>query len=194
MLNINDEVWKDMVGFKDRYQVSDLGRIRSILTNHYKYCERLKSVRKRSKTCQYVYVSLSVKDKIYSEAIHRAVAKAFIPNPENKPTVNHKNGIKTDNRKVNLEWATYSENLKHAHAYGLKKPSRPQLGKKIKNSVSKYNNVSWDKNRKKWSANIKHNKKLLDQKRFDCEIEAALHVNWIIDKYKLTNRPKNIIN
>ena len=123
--------------------------------------------------------------------VHRLVALTFLENPQNKATVNHKDGDKLNNSIDNLEWATYSENILHARKTGLNPYNLPTLGVK-KGKWSKYHNVTYDKSRNKWVAAIRHNKKTLGQKRFDKEEDAALYVNTLIDQYNL-DRPKNII-
>jgi len=120
------EIWKDVVGFEGEYMVSNIGRIKSLdrtvtLKNHYQIKtrsvkERILRLSKRSNNSPYYIVTLSGRKSLL---VHRLVAIAFIPNPLNKPQVNHKNGIKSDNILENLEWVTVKENAIHAIKTGL---------------------------------------------------------------------------
>ena len=109
------EEWRDVVGAEGFYIVSSEGRIRSLPRRGCKGQE-LKVHQRRD---GYLYVQMSVEGQMVQSGVHRVVAKAFIPNPDNKREVNHINTIKTDNRVENLEWVTPSENAIHATEMGL---------------------------------------------------------------------------
>ncbi|WBK39941.1 HNH endonuclease [PinkBerry-associated phage LS06-2018-MD08] len=118
------EIWKDIKGYEGYYQISNLGRVKSLerkcKTNNSYRIKKEKILKGGFTTKRYKHVTL-LKNKITKTyQIHRLVAIAFIENLLNKETVNHKNGIKDDNRVENLEWMTYSENIKHAFDTGLK--------------------------------------------------------------------------
>lgn len=114
-----NEVWKDVVGYEGLYIVSDMGNVKS-LTRYFSPEKGRVSYKPRllkpNFTGGYLSVTLTKelkKVKIYR--VHRLVAVAFIPNPHNLSEVNHKKGIKIDNRASALEWATRSENERHAY-------------------------------------------------------------------------------
>jgi hypothetical protein len=115
-INLDGEKWVLCPGFDGYYYASSLGRVRSTGRSG----RTPKIVGAVRKTSGYVVASRLVNGKLVNTYCHRIIAIAFIPNPDNKSEVNHKNGIKTDNRPENLEWVTPSENMKHCFEYGLK--------------------------------------------------------------------------
>jgi hypothetical protein len=141
------EIWKYIENTDELYMVSNLGRIK--LTKSVKrrdliigeYIQEAGIVKCNAPAEGYIscYISGGIEYNIkrHHIGIHRLVARHFIPNPENKKTVNHINGNKLDNRVCNLEWATHSENMKHALRTGLFPIENPQHGTlylKLKNS------------------------------------------------------------
>ncbi len=183
MLNFNNELWKPVKDFENFYEISNKGRVRNtrglVLKTHPQ----------NSGYLQITFIVNNVRTKFL---VHRLVAMQFIENHENKRYVNHIDGNKLNNSVENLEWVTNSENILHARSTGLNPYNLPTLGVK-KGKGSKYRGVSFDKARNKWKACVRHNKTNFHQKRFDSEIEAAMHYNWIIDEMGFTDRPKNII-
>ena len=128
------EIWKQVVEYESYYEVSNLGNVRSIdrtiinsIGKVFNYKSRLLKPAKNK--YGYLQVGVSINSKIKSFTVHSLVAKAFIKNPKNKPTVNHKDGIKINNNVNNLEWATRSENSIHALKNGLRIMPNAWIGK-----------------------------------------------------------------
>lgn len=133
------EIWKDVENYIGIYQVSNLGNVRSLCfgPRNTSKSHIVRNLKPCISSAGYYKVDL-VKDGISkTHYIHRLVASAFIPNPELKSQVNHKDGNKHNNLASNLEWVTSKENLSHAVKTGLKSPC-PNYGNiGPKNSCSK---------------------------------------------------------
>ena len=110
------EMWKDIQGYEEKYQISNIGRIKNKINNRL--------LRPRVGTYGYYKVNLYKNKKVKTIEIHRLVAEAFIENPESKSEVNHIDGNKLNNNITNLEWVTHKENINHAWRTKLFEPVR----------------------------------------------------------------------
>ena len=115
------EEWRDIEEYKGFYQVSNLGRVRSLNRTTPSGAFYKGRVLKLRTSENYLMVNMRVRwlKKNLIITVHRLVAKAFIPNPHNKKCVNHKDGNMKNNESDNLEWSTYQENSQHAVKNGL---------------------------------------------------------------------------
>lgn len=136
---MNDEIWKGVneVGFTDLYEVSNKGRIRRVDGDII-----------NGSLTRYGYIRVWLKNKLFKKErfIHRLIAQTFLDNPENKATVNHIDCIKTHNWVENLEWATQTENMKHAWANKLinvKKGIKPDDNIRAKKVVCSISGKTW---------------------------------------------------
>lgn len=132
--NMEIEVWKDIDGYEGYYQVSNLGGVRSVdrivlYKNGQKRFHAGKVIKPQMDYQGYLRVGLNVSGNFKTYRIHRLVVLNFLTNKENKDQVNHINGIKNDNRLLNLEWVTGSENIKHARKTGLIKDTNERAPK-----------------------------------------------------------------
>jgi hypothetical protein len=119
------EEWRDIEGYEGMYQVSNLGRVLSLISN---------KILKNFFVGRGGYHRVDLcKDKVRKPyRVHRLVAEAFIPNINNKPQVNHIDGNRINNNVENLEWCTNSENNKHAWESGLREEYREKLSERMK--------------------------------------------------------------
>jgi hypothetical protein len=122
--DVMTEIWKPIKGFEECYEVSNMGRVKSIARTRITKGGGITNVNERILKQQidkfgYCKVGLCKDGKHYYFKAHRLVAIAFIPNYENKPEINHKDGNKENNCVSNLEWNTSIENKRHAYETGL---------------------------------------------------------------------------
>ena len=120
------EEWKPIKGYEGLYEISNLGQVKSLArkvsNGHVLVDCREKLLKPNTLKKGYLQVTLYDGKSRRCFQVHRLVAEAFIPNQNNMPQVNHKNGNKQDNRLCNLEWTNNSGNQFHAWAIGLQKP------------------------------------------------------------------------
>lgn len=172
-----EEIWKDIEGYEGLYQISNLGRVKSLerYIKHYKGGESLHKEKIRRINLDslrgYQYIFLCKDGKTKFHRVHRLVANSFIDNPTNFSDVNHIDECKTNNNVDNLVWCSTRENTTYSK----------------KNKTSKFVGVSYNYERKKWVAQILFNKKTINLGRFKTEIEAH-------QTYQNYCKDNNIIN
>ena len=182
---------RDVIGYEGRYKVDKFGQIHSLTRNLI-----LKPAKQYEPNgSYYLRVSLTGDEgKQRSFLVHRIVAQAYIENPENKPTVNHKDGDSSNNCVDNLEWATLAEQRNHS-IEELSATFRIQsLGYKCKGSASRYRGVTKGKTPNRWRAKFTNDNIEYRLGEFNTEVEAALAYDKAVKTLGFTHRPLNFPN
>lgn len=142
------EIWKDIKNFEGSYQVSNLGRVKSLSRKRNRIYGVVRERILRAGINRDGYACVILFNKLGKKGfkVHRLVAKAFVLNNENKPQINHKDGNKCNNNISNLEWVTHSENALHAIENNLMKSVKEkvkvkQLDKNTGKSLNIFNSV-----------------------------------------------------
>ena len=139
---IMHEEWRPIFGYESYYEVSNLGRVRALARTvlcRNQVCSFLRTYPAKLLPAHalehgYMQVTLNKHGKSKAFLVHRLVAQAFLPNPDNKPEVNHKDRNGSNNAVSNLEWVTKLENMQHALATGW----APQLSRKGRSNTSEH--------------------------------------------------------
>lgn len=176
-----EEIWKDIEGYEGFYQVSNLGGIKSIdriaSDGRGTYPLRGRGINQVIQSNGYGMLTLCKNGIRKPILCHRLVAIAFIPNPEKLPFVNHKNGIKHDNRAGNLEWVSIRENQAHAR---MILRSNKKRGKR--------HGISYRAKSKRWETKLCLNSKIIYLGAFKTEEEAHERYQKALIEYGLENR------
>jgi hypothetical protein len=178
------EEWRPIKDYEGFYEVSNLGRVRSVdrIVKSSKSRTGLKKhngkILRPGTMNGYRMIILSKFGKTNSALVHRLVAHAFVRNTSNFIEVNHLNGIKEDNRAENLEWTNRRENASHS---------------KLKGGSSKYVGVSWKSSTNIWLANIKIKGRSIHLGYFNDELDARDAYLAALEEYNLVNKYAEVI-
>jgi hypothetical protein len=135
------EIWKNIKDYEGHYQVSDLGRVKSLAREDRRGCLIKERILKPSLDEDgYARVCLCKDGSQISHFVHKLVLLTFVLNPHNKPQINHKDGIKINNEVANLEWATAKENMVHKDII-LNKNNRGENHGRVKLDETKVKNI-----------------------------------------------------
>lgn len=172
-----DEIWKDIPKWEGYYQVSNLGRVKSLeriitYSNNRKHTVWESIINPGFDSNGYPQIGPTRNNKNVTFKVHNLVASLFLTKIDGKPHVNHKNGIKHDNRSVNLEWVNARENTTHSR----------------RNKSSKYTGVSWYKKSSKWKSKIYISRITYFLGYFHSEEDAAEAYKIALKKHNLENR------